>query len=39
MSPIPNLMEIRQVGAGLMHADKRTDMTNLTGVPLLCERA
>ena len=37
--PKPNLMEIRQVGAALMHVDRRTDITNLTGVPLLCERA
>jgi len=26
---IPNFMKIRPVGAGLLHADRRTDMTKL----------
>jgi hypothetical protein len=29
--PMSNIMEIRQVGAGKMHADRRTDMMKVRG--------
>jgi len=29
--PVSNIMEIRQVGAGKMHADRRTDMMKVRG--------
>lgn len=40
MSPVPNLMEIRQVGAALIHGDGRTDIKKANRrSSRLCERA